>query len=140
VKEADLFDIGLLARHQAAAGVATAIDYAVMITLVEHAHTAPPVATLISASVGGLANFLLSRLFAFRSIHRGSVRAQAFRYGLACVGGALLNAGLLAILLMGSAPYVLARAVVSVFVSIGYTYPMHTRFVFRAVATDRGAS
>ena len=32
-----------------------------------------------------------------------------------------------------AAPYVLVRAAVAVLVSIGYSFPMHARFVFGAV-------
>jgi len=133
-QQARLFDLRLLGRHQLAAALATAVDFTTMVALVELAGAPPPFATLASAMGGGLANFAISRLWAFRARHRGSMPAQATRYAIACAGGAVLNAGLLAIVLaLGSPPYVLARAVVSVLVSVAYTYPMHTRFVFRAV-------
>lgn len=137
--KADLFDVALLGRHQVAAASATAVDYVVMVILVELASVAPPIATLLSATVGGMANFALARVWAFRSLHRGSMRDQAIRYAIACAGGALLNAGLLAaVLAIASPPYVIARAAVSVLVSIAYTYPMHARFVFQATSEEGG--
>ncbi len=131
----------LLGRHQLAAAFATLVDFAMMVALVELAHVLPPTATLISATAGGVANFVVGRLWAFRDRHRGSMLSQGARYALVCVGGAFVNASLLGALLgLVSWPYVIARAVVSLFVSLAYTYPMHTRFVFRAVqyADDGG--
>lgn len=112
-----------------------------MIALVELLHIPPPVATLVSAIAGGVANFALSRAWAFRSLHRGSASGQAARYALVCAGGAFLNASLLrAALALGDGSYVVFRVVISVLVSIAYTYPLHTHFVFRALrdgATSR---
>jgi putative flippase GtrA len=134
-------DLRLLGRHQIAAAAATAVDFATMIALVELAGMHPPFATVLSASAGGVTNFTLGRLWAFRSIHRGSLGSQAARYALVCAGGALLNGSFLAAVLavvQGASPpldsqlYVFVRAVVSLLVSLAYTYPMHARFVFRA--------
>ena len=134
---ARLLDAGLLGRHQLAAGLATLVDFAVMIALVELVHTAPPLATLISTAIGGATNFTLGRAWAFRARHRGSLASQALRYALVCAGGALLNASLLGMLLESAAmPYVVARVAVSVLVSVAYTYPMHTRLVFRVASNE----
>lgn len=131
---ARLLDVRLLGRHQLAAAFATLVDFGVMIALVELAHVLPPTATLVSATVGGISNFVVGRLWAFRNQHRGSMTSQGARYALVCAGGAFVNASLLgAVLAVVSPPYIIARAVVSLVVSLAYTYPMHTRFVFRAV-------
>ncbi|MBX3208683.1 MAG: GtrA family protein [Labilithrix sp.] len=138
---AALLDVRLLGRHQLAAVVATLVDFASMIALVELAGAAPAYATLLSATAGGVTNFFLGRTWAFRERHRGTLAAQAARYALACAGGALLNASLLgATLALAAAPYVVARVVVSILVSIAYTYPMHTRFVFRVVDAEPEAA
>ncbi len=128
-----LLDVRLLGRHQVAALLATGVDFAVMIALVELVKLAPPVATVLAAMCGGVANFTIGRTWAFRDLHTGSLAGQASRYAVASLGGALLNGLLLAALLaIVSLPYVLARVVVSALVSLAYTYPVHTRFVFRA--------
>jgi putative flippase GtrA len=118
-----------LVRHPVAAGVATLVDFVSMVALVELAHVPPPIATLLSAGVGGVTNFTIGRLWTFRV--RGPLAGQALRYALACAGGALLNAVLVAAF-MGLGPYVIVRAFVAVLVSFAYTYPMHGRFVFRS--------
>ncbi len=132
---ARLLDLWLLGRHQIAAALATAVDFGVMVALVELVNAPPPVATLLSASAGGVTNFLLGRTWAFRARHRGTFASQAVRYAVVCAGGALLNASLLgALLAVVAPPYVVARILVSFLVSVAYTYPMHTRFVFRVEA------
>lgn len=129
---ASLLDASLLGRHQVAAALATAVDFLAMIALVELAHRSPPVATVGSAVLGGVVNFGLSRGWAYRERHAGTLSSQASRYAIVSLGGALLNAGLLAMILTTvEAPYPAARVVAAVAVSVLYTYPMHTRVVFR---------
>lgn len=129
---ASLLDASLLGRHQVAAALATATDFCAMIALVELVHRSPPVATVASAVLGGAVNFTLSRAWAYRDRHEGTFSAQASRYAVVSLGGALLNAGLLAMVLATvEAPYPAARVVAAVAVSVLYTYPLHTRVVFR---------
>jgi putative flippase GtrA len=131
-------EVGLLGRHQAAAALATACDFASMIALVELARLSPPTATMLSAALGGIVNFTLSRTWAFRARHEGTVRSQALRYGVVSLGGALVNASALALVLRAIAlPYPIARVAVSIAVSLLYTYPLHTRFVFRVAPRGR---
>lgn len=125
------FDLALLGRHQVAAFAATAVDFTAMIAFVELFGVVPPLATILSAMLGGLSNFTLSRVWAYRDRHEGAVHGQAFRYAVVSLGGALLNGALVAI--FSFVPYVLARIGVSLLVSLLYTYPLHTRFVFRVV-------
>lgn len=125
------FDLALLGRHQIAAFAATVVDFTAMIAFVELFGTRPPLATILSAILGGVSNFALSRAWAFRGRHDGAAHGQAFRYGVVSLGGALLNGALVAI--FAFVPYVLARVVASLVVSLLYTYPLHTRFVFRVI-------
>jgi putative flippase GtrA len=129
---APLVDVGLLGRHQIAAAIATGIDFGSMIALVELARLSPSVATILSAIAGCMVNFAISRRWAFHARHAGTLRSQALRYGAVSLGGALVNASALAVVLRAIAlPYPLARAGISIAASLLYTYPLHTRFVFR---------
>jgi putative flippase GtrA len=136
---APLVNPKLLARHQIAALLGTGADFLTMIALVEIAHASPPVATIFSAMIGGITNFTLARVWAFRDRHNGSMKSQAIRYAAASLTGALINAALLALFLSITTliPYPVARGIVAVAVSILYTYPVHTRFVFRV---EKGAA
>jgi putative flippase GtrA len=130
-------DLRQLGRHQVAAGLATAVDFGLMVALVELMRLPPAVATFLSAAGGGVSNFTFSRFWAFRDKHTGSMSSQATRYAMVSFGGAVLNAALVgAVLLAAHVPYVLVRAAVAIGVSLLYTYPMHTRFVFRVSAPD----
>ena len=127
-----LLDAVLFGRHQVASIVASGLDFGVMIALVEIARLRPPIATAISAMLGGVANFVLLRVWTFRARHGGTALGQAVRYLLIAAGGALLNALLLAgVLSVSVAHYAIARIAVAVAVGVFYTYPLHTRFVFQ---------
>lgn len=134
-----LLDARLLGRHQLAAMLATVVDFSLMIALVQLAGLPPPIATVLSAISGGIVNFTVSRQWAYKSRHRGTTPSQALRYGMVSFGGALLNAGLLGVVLASVAvPYLAARAVVAIAVSVLYTYPLHTRLVFRVAGEREG--
>jgi putative flippase GtrA len=135
---ANLFDGRLVARHQIAAAIGTGADFSTMVLLVELGIVSPPIAAVLSSLVGGIVNFGLSRVWAFRGRHGGSVGSQALRYATVSTGGAFLNGALLALVLRGiDIPYPLGRAFVSLAVGLLYTYPLHTRFVFRVEAAAR---
>jgi putative flippase GtrA len=125
--------VRLFGKHQVAALVATAVDFGTMIALVELARVAPPLATVGGAVLGGVSNFAIGRTWAFRGVHTGSLHGQAARYAAVSFGGALLNGALVALVLSAAAlPYVAARMLVAALVSVAYTFPLHTRVVFRA--------
>jgi putative flippase GtrA len=129
---AALFDGRLVVRHQIAAFATTIADFTVMVLLVELAMLLPPIATVLSAILGGAFNFSVSRVWAYRRQHRGGLGSQARRYAATSLGGALLNGMLLALVLAAvKLPYPIARTLVAFAVSLFYTYPMHARFVFR---------
>ena len=120
-----------LAKHQAGALVATAVDFSVMIAMVEVFRRSAVTATAIGAACGALTNFTLGRRWIFPR-HDGKAGAQAVRYAAVSLGSLLLNTlgealvnGVLRV------PYALARLLVAVFVSVAYNFPLHRAFVFR---------
>jgi len=124
-----------LGRHQMGAAIATGVDFATMILLVERAGVSPVVATAVGASVGAVTNFLLGRAWIFRR-HSGHWAAQALRYATVSAASASLNAlGEHVVHDVAGMQYVLARVLVSIAVSLLWNFPMQRRFVFR----DRGA-
>lgn len=130
-----MLDVRLVARHQVAAAVGTGADFSTMVLLVELVGLTPPVAAVLSALIGGIVNFALSRAWAFRRRHGGTLGSQALRYAVVSSCGALLNGALLALVLGAvDVPYTLARAAVAVAIGLLYTYPLHTSFVFRVGA------
>jgi putative flippase GtrA len=120
-----------LGRHQLGSLVATMVDFGTMIALHEGLHLSPVLGTAIGATLGGITNFSLGRTWIFRS-QSGKLGSQAVRYALVSGASACWNAlgeYLLASLLR--VPYVTARAVVSIMVSLLWNYPMQREFVFR---------
>jgi putative flippase GtrA len=124
---------GSLVRHQAGAIAATVVDYSLMIALVSEAGAAPEVGTAVGAACGGITNFVLGRRWVFRATQHDAAIAQARRYAVVSLGGLLLNtAGMHVLASLMHLPYVGARVVVSLFVSVLWNFPMQRTFVFGA--------
>ncbi len=124
-----------LVRHQLGALAATALDYAFMIFAVERLGLCPAEATALGATVGAVANFLLGRAWIFHA-GQGAWTAQAARYAL--VSGASAGWNALGVLLLHDVPYVWARVVVSIAVSVLWNFPAQRRFVFRTLEAGEG--
>jgi putative flippase GtrA len=123
---------GSLARHQAGAAVATAVDYGVMITLVSLAGAAPEIGTAVGAACGGITNFTVGRRWVFRATQRDPY-PQAGRYAAVSLGSLLLNTcGMHFVASLLHVQYVAARVIVSIFVSLFWNFPMQRTFVFGA--------
>lgn len=122
---------GTLGRHQVGALAATLLDFSVMVACVQRLGLSPVASTAIGASVGAAANFMLSRVWIFRR-HSGHWAGQAIRYAFVSGGGAGWNTvGEHLVHDVGHVQYVVARALVSVVVSLLWSFPMQRRFVFR---------
>lgn len=124
-----------LARHQAGAIAATAVDYSVMIALVSIAGATPALGTAAGAVCGGFANFVLGRHWVFRATsHRTA--SQAGRYALVSFGSLIFNAaGVHVLATLLHIQYVAARVAVSLAVSILWNFPMQRAFVFKKAGT-----
>lgn len=119
-----------LGRHQLGAIASTAVDFAMMIALVEVLGLSPVVGTAISAPCGGVSNFALGRAWIFRG-HAGSIVSQALRYALVSVASVGWNTlGEHAIHDVARIQYVVARGIVAVAVSLLWNFPMQRHFVF----------
>ncbi len=120
----------LLGRHQVAAVVATALDFAVMISAVSLAGLSPVVGTVLGAGSGAVTNFLLGRNWAFEARHSPPA-GQAVRYVFVSATSLGLNASgewlLTAVLGM---QYVMARVIVAAAVSLLWNFPLQRYFVF----------
>lgn len=122
----------LFVRHQAASIVATFVDFSTMIAWVELAGVSPHVATGLGASAGAVTNFSVNRAWTFlgHGARDSAPAGQMIRYALVSGASLLLNSAGEWLLVRAGAPYVLARVVVAIFVSVFWNYPLHKRFVF----------
>jgi putative flippase GtrA len=122
-------------RHHATSFASTAVDYALMVAVVEVAHVPPVPATAVGACGGALANFFVNRSFTYRA-ETGRVSAQAWRFGLVSAASLGLNAlGEYLFHNVLGLQYMVARVITSVIVSNGWNYPMLRFFVFSGRAT-----
>jgi putative flippase GtrA len=110
---------------------ATAIDFLVMIALVELLRVPAALAAAMGALAGAVTNFTLGRSWVFRVRSEG-VLPQAARYAVVSAASAGWNAlGEYVLHDAGHVGYVIARVVVSVTVGLLWNFPLHRRFVFR---------
>lgn len=124
-------------KHQLGALVSTTVDFVVMTSLVEMRLASPEAATACGAGLGALTNFVLGRhlIFAAQAGHMGP---QALRYALVSGISLGLNTGGEALLhRVGGMQYFAARVIVSAIVSVGWSFPMHRRFVFPSPVGSR---
>ncbi len=88
--------LAILGFNAAAGAIATAVDFAAVLGMVEWASFSPVVATALGCVLGGVVNYTINRVITFRS--QGAVAPQLARYTLVSATSALLNAGGVALL------------------------------------------
>jgi putative flippase GtrA len=132
---------GSILRNSLAGFIATGADFGAVTALVATQWLSVPTATLFGCIVGGVANFMINRLWAFGS--NLAYLRQAWRYAMVSGSSALFNAGLVALLLVfWRGPYQLAWLAARGIVYFCWNYPMHRFYVFVhapvAAARDKG--
>lgn len=119
-----------LARHHAAAAVATAADYVVMVVCVEALAMDAVAATPVAALAGALVSFTMNRHLTYKTVDVSASR-QAWRYGVVSLVSLGLNtAGEYFFHVILRIEYLLARVITSVIVSNVWNFPMQRYFVF----------
>jgi putative flippase GtrA len=128
--------VTLLSQHQLSSLVATGVDYIVMIVCVSAFGLSPVLGTVLGALCGAVTSFTLGRRWVFDA-RRGELRGQALRYGLVSAVSLCCNAAGEWLLVRAGLQYVVARVVASLVVGVGWNFPMHRHFVFRADSEQR---
>lgn len=90
-KEGKRSQLSLIGFNTAAGVIATAVDFVVVVVLVERMKFSPALGTALGCGVGGVVNYTLNRVITFRS--RGAMVPQLARYALVSATSALLNSG-----------------------------------------------
>ncbi|HZO15801.1 MAG TPA: GtrA family protein, partial [Polyangiaceae bacterium] len=110
--------------------LATAVDFGVMVALVEYGRIVPWLATGVAALAGASVNFSINRLLVFESDDPAA--PQAFRYSVVSATGALLNAGGVgAVLLQPDLDYRAGWLVVRAAVFLLWSYTLQRSYVYR---------
>ncbi len=122
------FARGSIFRNLTSSSVATLADFSLVAGLVAGGLGAP-VATLLGCVLGGAIHFTLGRYWAFRGDLKTS--EQASRYLIVSGSSALLNSGLVAVLLLlPSMPYQIAWVLVRGAVFLTWNHPLSRDYVF----------
>lgn len=118
-------------RAAIASVVATGVDFAVTISLVEWVRVSPWFATMLGCVVGALFGFAVGRIWAFSAGDR-SLSTQLGRYAVASISGMLLNAGGVYVLLLMHIDYRIAWCIVRACVFMSWSFPLHRDYVFQS--------
>lgn len=118
----------LVGKNVVAAVVATALDFGVVLALMQVGVVAWA-ATAVGCAVGGVVNFVVNRVWTFRS--DGVPSREALRYTVVSVSSGLLNTGAVAALMLlpgvsGVVAWAIARAVVFA----TWNHPLQRDYVF----------
>ena len=123
--------LGAYLRSQLVALLATAVDFAVMVALVEGLQLHYLAATALGALSGGVTAFLGNRHYSFLASH-GRFAPQSLRYALVWIGSITLNVVLVYAMTDGAAlPYTWSKVLTAVVVGAGFNFPLHRWYVFR---------
>jgi putative flippase GtrA len=121
--------------------VATGIDIAALVLLVEALRSHVTLAAFLAAALGGVCNFLINKYWAFRDSSRIDLR-QVTVYGfVSLVTAAFVAAAVHVLAVVMALPYLLAKAIAAALVFLVWTYPAQSRLVFPCTsAPDPGDS
>lgn len=115
--------------------LATAVDVAALVFLVEVAAVSVVLAAFLSAMAGGVTNYLVNKFWAFRDPSPITLK-QVTVYAAVSLTTALFMALSMQVLsVMMGLPYLVSKAIAASLVFILWTYPAQARLVFRAVPT-----
>ncbi len=116
-------------KAQVAAILGSMADYLTVIILVEVFKCWYLLANLCGNLVGGAAQFLLGRKWAFRSL--GNVYIQMFRFILIFSGNLVLSAaGIYVLTSLFHISYLISKTAISILLGLTYNYYTQKRFVF----------
>jgi putative flippase GtrA len=118
-------------RSQLVAGLATAVDFGVMVGLVEKLHVYYLLATALGAVSGGITAFVCNRHWSFLASH-GRISRQALRYAIVWAGSITLNCVLVWAMTDGaSLQYAWSKVLTAIAVGSCFNFPLHRWYVFR---------
>ena len=121
---------GESARAAVSSGIATGVDVLLLIALVEVGSVFVSLAAFLAALAGGVTNFVLNKVWAFKDGSPWSV-SQVGRYALVSLVNAALVAGAVHLFaVVAGLAYLLAKALAAVLVFVAWSYPAQAKFVF----------
>ncbi|TWR30999.1 GtrA family protein [Mucilaginibacter pallidiroseus] len=117
-------------KAQASSLIASALDFLTTIVCKEIFHVWYVAANLIGTVVGGIANFMLGRVWVFHGESKGMPK-QILKYVIVWGGNAFLNtSGVFLVTHYFGLSYIISKVVVSLIVGVTYNYFLQKKFVF----------
>lgn len=124
----------IVGLNAAAGAIATAVDFALVLALVEWMNLLPAWATVLGALLGAVVNYSINRVLTFRST--AAVGRQMVRYAVVSGTSALLNAGGVALLtLHPQLAYTFGWWMVRGVVYFAWNLPLQRDYVFNDTAS-----
>lgn len=120
--------------------VATGIDVAALIALVEVFRSHVTVAAFIAAALGGVTNFFMNKYWAFDDESPLEIRQVAIYALVSLVTAAFTAAAIHILAVLIGIPYLIAKAIAAALVFVLWTYPAQARLVFPETADVVGDS
>ncbi|SRR6266545_5491101 len=112
--------------------VATGIDVATLVFLVEALGSHVTLAAFIGAALGGVSNFLINKYWAFRDASPIDLRQVTVYTFVSLVTAAFVAATVHVLAVVIGVAYLLAKAIAAALVFVVWTYPAQARLVFPA--------
>ncbi len=130
-------EIARFLKGQVSSGVATAIDWGLMTSLI-FAGVFYVIAAAAGAVAGAITDFSVKKWWVFDAARRQSLQKQAAKYALVSATAAGLTAALSYALVDGlQIQKNIGVIVASTIVGFGWNYPMHRLYVFPSVKRRR---
>ncbi len=118
-------------RSQIASIAATAVDFGLLILLVERFSVWYVLATSLGALAGAVVNFTINRFWSFQATRR-QWEKQAWRYALVSTGSLILNTlGVWGLTEATAWAYSTSKIIVALTVGFAYNFPLFRWWVFR---------
>lgn len=118
-------------RYNIVAGLATTVDFAILILLTEVLGIWYVISASIGAVAGGITAFIFQRNWAFMK-KDGKLSAQAVKYLLVWIVSIFLNvAGVYMFVDFLGYQYILSKVIVAIVIGIGFNFIMQKYFIFR---------
>ena len=119
-----------------AAIIASFCDFGITVFLKQVFQIDAVLASILGTIIGGLSNFLIGRIWVFRSIQTPFFH-QGKKYLLTWFGNLVLNSiGVYVLIKMMGVHYLFAKIATAITVALGYNYPIQKKYVFKKVDTD----
>ncbi len=123
--------VKIFLKYNVVAGIATAVDFTVLIFLTEIVHIWYLLSATAGAISGGITAFTLERNWTFMK-KDGKLSAQAIKYAAVWITSIFLNiAGLYLLVEYTKLQYIISKIIVAVTVGIGFNFLTHKYYIFK---------